>query len=149
MSEVIISIRDPYYDMIANGTKTYEFRRRWSLPSARAIIYRSGSKRHICASMDLGGPVRGSASQLRAIADNMPSGCGSDIEKYVATARGGGCGMPITNFVEFEPISLDEMRTLGVKPPQHFTYLHKYPKLKELIDDRLYKSGIKDEPAAK
>lgn len=133
MSEVVFSVADPYYDQIAQGIKTVEFRRRWSLSSSTAYIYRSGKKRHICAYIELGAPVKGTAVQMKKIAEEKSPCSASGIARYLPQ---GGCAMPIKRFVEFEPIPLDEMRACGVHPPQQFIYLHRYPALQSLIYER-------------
>lgn len=136
VKEIIISLQDKAYDLIKSGIKTYEFRRRWKLPAAIAYIYRSGKKRELCAFIELGQPIHGSPSEIAAIAEKMNPGNGPTVEEYFIPTQG-GYAIPIKRFVEFPPISLEELRACGAQPPQYFMYLQNYPMLKKLLEGKI------------
>lgn len=134
--QIITSVQDYAWELMVTGQKTIDFRRRWLQEPCIAYVYRSKTQKAIAARMQLGAPIRGTPAELGRMAEQMMAGHGAFIEDYF-TPTGGGFAVPIEAFETFEPIPLADLRAAGFSPPQHFTYLDRYPAVAQLLASRI------------
>lgn len=129
---IILSVQPQWVELLHQGRKTLEFRRKWPINPTphKAAIYASSpvcaivaiaiiSKIHVATPEVLMSLSRSrddaeNYEQLASYLFGLSRAAALEICKY----------QPIAN-----PITLPHLRRLGFRPPQNFTYLDQHPQL--------------------
>jgi predicted transcriptional regulator len=129
---VLMALHGEYYDLIWQGLKTHEFRRRFLEGRAvRWFVYLNAPVSRLAAVIDLGPAVVGSPEEVAAIAERARPGNGASVLEYVRDLER-AFAIPILNVTEYPGLSVEELRAeLGVfHPPQGYVRLTQHPGLR-------------------
>jgi predicted transcriptional regulator len=122
---VLMALHAEYYDLIWQGLKTHEFRRRFLEGRAvRWFVYLNAPVSRLAAVIDLGPAVVGSPGEIAAIAEGMRPGNGASVLEYVRDLDR-AFAIPILDVTEYPGLSAEELRAqLGAfHPPQGYVRL--------------------------
>jgi predicted transcriptional regulator len=128
---VLMALHAEYYDLIWQGRKTHEFRRRFLEGRAvRWFVYLNAQVSRLAAVIDLGSAEVGSPEEVAAIADRMRPGNGASVLEYVRDLDR-AFAIPILSVTEYPGLSAEELRAqLGAfHPPQGYVRLRQHPEL--------------------
>jgi predicted transcriptional regulator len=128
---VLMALHAEYYDLIWQGLKTHEFRRRFMEGRAvRWFVYLNTPVSRLAAVIDLGPAVVGSPVEIAAIAEGMRPGNGASVLEYVRDLDR-AFAIPILGVTEYPGLSAEELRAqLGAfHPPQGYLRLVQHPKI--------------------
>jgi predicted transcriptional regulator len=128
---VLMALHREYYDLIWEGRKTHEFRRRFLEGRAtRWFVYLNTPASRLAAVIDLGPAVAGSPEEVAAIAERMRPGNGTSVLEYVRDLDR-AFAIPILRVAEYRGLSAEELRAeLGAfHPPQGYVRLAQHPEL--------------------
>jgi predicted transcriptional regulator len=128
---LLMALHAEYYDLIWQGLKTHEFRRRFPAGrSARWFVYLSAPVSRLAAVIDLGPAVVDVPERIAAIAERAREGNGASVLEYVQDLPQ-AFAIPILSVSEYAGLSADELRAeLGrFHPPQGYVRLSQHPEL--------------------
>jgi predicted transcriptional regulator len=128
---VLMALHAEYYDLIWQGAKTHEFRRRFlEGRSVRWFVYLDAPVSRLAAVIDLGPAVVGSPDEVAGIAELMRPGNGASVLEYVRDLDR-AFAIPILGVTEYPGLSADELRAeLGAfHPPQGYVRLAQHAEL--------------------
>jgi predicted transcriptional regulator len=128
---VLMALHAEYYDLIWQGAKTYEFRRRFlEGRPVRWFVYLNAPVSRLAAVIDLGPAVVGSPDAVAGIAESMRPGNGASVLEYVRDLDR-AFAIPILGVSEYPGLSAEELRAeLGAfHPPQGYVRLAQHPEL--------------------
>ena len=128
---VLMALHSEYYDLIWQGHKTHEFRRRF--PEGRAVrwfVYLNAPVSRLAAVIDLGPAEVGSPEEVAAIAERMRPGNGASVLEYVRDLDR-AFAIPILGVTEYPGLSAEELRAeLGAfHPPQGYVRLGQHAEM--------------------
>jgi predicted transcriptional regulator len=133
---VLMTLKPRFYDLIWQGRKTYEFRRRFlEGRPARWFVYLAAPVSRLTAVIDLAPAVAGPPEQIAAIAERMRPGNGASVLDYVKdTAR--AYALPILGVTEYPGISDADLAAElgGFHPPQGYVRLTRHHQLLALCE---------------
>jgi predicted transcriptional regulator len=123
---LLFSLHPRWAGLVFSGRKTIEVRRRFITPTAAptlAYVHQTGPGGGIVGSVVVSGVTKASVEDLRgplAARTCIPTDL---LDGYLA-GRAHGMAVALKRPVRFqEPLPLDAMRSLGLQPPQLFTWL--------------------------
>lgn len=128
---MLMALHAEYYDLIWQGRKTHEFRRRFLEGRAvRWFVYLNAPVARLAAVIDLGPAVAGSPDEVARIAERMRPGNGASVLEYVRDLDR-AFAIPILGVTEYRGLSAGELRAeLGAfHPPQGYVRLAHHPEL--------------------
>ena len=128
---VLMALHAEYYDLIWQGLKSHEFRRRFLEGRAvRWFVYLNAPVSRLAAVIDLGPAEVGSPNEIAGIAEQMRPGNGASVLKYLRDLDQ-AFAIPILSVTEYPGLSADELRAeLGAfHPPQGYVRLGQHPEL--------------------
>lgn len=128
---VLMALHAEYYDLIWQGAKTHEFRRRFlEGRPVRWFVYLNAPVSRLAAVIDLGPAVAGSPDEVAGIAELMRPGNGARVLEYVRDLDR-AFAIPILGVTEYPGLSAEELRAeLGAfHPPQGYVRLAQHPEL--------------------
>jgi predicted transcriptional regulator len=128
---VLMALHAEYYDLIWQGLKTHEFRRRFlEGRPVRWFVYLNAPVSRLAAVINLGPAEVGSPDEVAAIAERMRPGNGASVLEYVRDLDR-AFAVPILGATEYPGLSADELRAeLGAfHPPQGYVRLGQHPEL--------------------
>lgn len=128
---VLMALHAEYYDLIWQGAKTHEFRRRFLEDRpVRWFVYLNAPVSRLAAVIDLGPAVVGSPDEVAGIAERMRPGNGASVLDYVRDLDR-AFAIPIVGVTEYPGLSAEELRAeLGAfHPPQGYVRLAQHPEL--------------------
>jgi predicted transcriptional regulator len=117
---VLMALHAEYYELIWQGLKRHEFRRRFLEGRAtRWFVYLNAPVSRLAAIIDLGPAVVDVPQRIAAIAEEAREGNGASVLQYVQDL-GRAFAIPIRQVREYPGLSADELRAaLGRwHPPQ-------------------------------
>jgi predicted transcriptional regulator len=128
---VLMALHAEYYDLIWQGLKTHEFRRRF--PQGRPtrwFVYLNAPVSRLAAVIDLGPAVVDAPERIAAIAERARDGNGASVLEYVQGLPR-AFAIPILSVSEYAGLSADELRAeLGrFYPPQGYVRLNQHPEM--------------------
>lgn len=128
---ILMALHAEYYDLIWQGLKTHEFRRRFleGRPT-RWFVYLNAPVSRLGAVIDLGPAVVDKPEAIAAIAERARPGNGASVLEYVQDLER-AFAIPILRVREYPGLSIDELRAeLGrFHPPQGYIRLNQHPEL--------------------
>ncbi len=122
---VLMALQAEYYELIWQGLKTHEFRRRFLEGRAvRWFVYLNAPVSRLAAVIELGSAVVERPTQIAALAERAREGNGASVLAYVQDLDR-AFAMPILRVSEHPGISAEELRgELGqFHPPQGYVRL--------------------------
>jgi predicted transcriptional regulator len=128
---VLMALHAEYYDLIWQGLKTHEFRRRFlEGRPVRWFVYLNAPVSRLAAVIDLGPALAGSPEEVAAVAERMRPGNGASVLEYVRDLDR-AFAIPILSVTEFPGLSAQALRAeLGAfHPPQGYVRLGQHPEL--------------------
>jgi predicted transcriptional regulator len=128
---VLMALHAEYYDLIWQGLKTHEFRRRFlEGRPVRWFVYLNAPVSRLAAVIDLAPAVVGSPDEVAAIAERMRPGNGASVLEYVRDLDR-AFAIPILGVTEYPGLSAEELRAeLGAfHPPQGYVRLAQHPEM--------------------
>ena len=128
---VLMALHPHYYELIWQGRKTHEFRRRFLQGRpARWFVYLNAPASRLAAVIDLGPAVAGAPGQIAAIAERARAGNGASVLEYVQDLEV-AFAIPILHVAEYPAVPAAQLRAeLGAFfPPQGYVRLRQHPKL--------------------
>jgi predicted transcriptional regulator len=128
---VLMALHAEYYDLIWQGLKTHEFRRRFiEGRTVRWFVYLNAPVSRLAAVIDLGPAEVGSPDAVAAIAERMRPGNGASVLEYVRDLDR-AFAIPILAVTEYPGLSAGQLRAeLGAfHPPQGYVRLGQHPEL--------------------
>ena len=133
---VLMALHAEYYELIWQGLKTHEFRRRFlEGRSTRWFVYLNAPVSRLGAVIALGPAVVDTPRRIAAIAEQARSGNGVSVLKYVQDLER-AFAIPILHVSEYPGLSADELRDeLGrFHPPQGYVRLNQHPQMLRLCE---------------
>jgi predicted transcriptional regulator len=122
---VLMALKPEFYELIWQGLKTHEFRRRFlrERPS-RWFVYLTAPVSRLTALIDLAAAITGIPEQIATIAEAARPGNGASVLAYVRDLDQ-AFAIPILNVREYPGVPASELRAeLGVfHPPQGYVRL--------------------------
>jgi predicted transcriptional regulator len=128
---VLMALHAQYYELIWQGLKTHEFRRRFLKGRAtRWFVYLNAPVSRLGAVIDLGPAVVDTPRRIAAIAERARVGNGASVLEYVQDLER-AFAIPILHVNEYAGLSADALRDeLGsFHPPQGYVRLNQHPQL--------------------
>jgi predicted transcriptional regulator len=128
---VLMALHAEYYDLIWQGAKTHEFRRRFlEGRPVRWFVYLNAPVSRLAAVIDLGPAEVGSPDEVAGIAERMRPGNGASVLDYVRDLDR-AFAIPILGVTEYQGLSAEELRAeLGAfHPPQGYVRLAQHREL--------------------
>ncbi|NNJ62125.1 MAG: hypothetical protein HKP61_14520 [Dactylosporangium sp.] len=125
-----MSLDAAYWDLIWQGQKIHEFRRRFLTGPATWYVYLTAPESRLAGVIDLDPPIIDTPQRIAAIAEAVRAGNGTSVYTYLADLSQ-GYAMPIRQIREYPAIGINDLRrTLGTfHPPQGYTLLGRHPDL--------------------
>lgn len=128
---VLMALHAEYYELIWQGLKTHEFRRRFLAGRAtRWFVYLNAPVSRLAAVIDLGPAVVDVPERIAALAERARAGNGASVLEYVKDLER-AFAIPILRVSEFPGLSAEELRgELGsFHPPQGYVRLRQHRRL--------------------
>lgn len=137
---LLLSIQSDPFRRIKEGTKQFEYRRRFANRPTAAFLYVSAPVQAVCGFAEFGQSIVGSPREIGAVAEGERPGSGAMIERFMAGVRQ-GYAIPVLSFRESPSVSLEELRTAvpGFAAPQSYIILSKQP---ALLDYLVRRTGV-------
>lgn len=126
-----MALHGEYYDLIWQGLKTHEFRRRFlEGRGVRWFVYLNAPISRLAPVIDLAPAVVGSPEEIARIAERMRPGNGASVMSYVQDLER-AYALPILSVTEYPGLSTEDLRAeLGAfHPPQGYIRLTNHPEL--------------------
>lgn len=145
---VLMALHAEYYELIWQGLKTHEFRRRFLVGRpARWFVYLNAPVSRLSAVVDLGPAVVDVPGQIAAIAERDRAGNGASVLAYVKDLER-AFAIPILHVAEYPGLSAAELRgELGAfHPPQGYVRLRQHPHLLTVCEKAAAGSPIREMP---
>ncbi|GAA3239920.1 hypothetical protein [Actinocorallia longicatena] len=128
---ILMALHAEYFDLIWQGLKTHEFRRRFleGRPT-RWFVYLNAPVSRLAAVIDLGPAVVDAPKLIAEIAEAARAGNGASVLEYVKDLDR-AFAIPILCVTEYRGLSADDLRqALGrFHPPQGYIRLNRHPEL--------------------
>ena len=140
---ILLSLREEYYNQILDGSKKYEYRTRYLKEETIAYVYISKTLKKIVARIEFGEPIIGNAKEIATIAEREQPGCYQDMIDYMYNDI--GFAIPIKKIIPIEEVSLEELKEKfpDFVPPQSYYILDKKPELLNYLNNRSEKEYVK------
>jgi predicted transcriptional regulator len=126
---VLISLHEKYFEEMKQGSKRYEYRRRYLNLSSMAFVYCPNPIKAIKGVVRFGKPTVGTPEEIAVIS-------GRDIKTWDYLKGGDkGYAIPVLAWEDIEPITLEKLRQRfpGFVPQQSFYRLDRKPELLEFL----------------
>lgn len=136
---VVMALHRRYYDLIWQGQKHHEFRRRFLVDTpTRWFVWFNAPVSTLSAVIDLGPAIVAPPEQVAEIAEQTRRGNGASVLEYVRDLEQ-AFAIPILRVREYQGLSGEELRAeLGAwHPPQGYIRLNQHRALKALCDKLL------------
>jgi len=133
---VLMALKPEFYELIWQGLKTHEFRRRFLRERpARWFVYLTAPVSRLTAVIDLAAAITDIPEQIAAIAEAARPGNGASVLAYVQDLDQ-AFAIPILHVREYPGIPASELRAeLGAfHPPQGYVRLAQHPALLTVCD---------------
>ncbi|MCM3128895.1 hypothetical protein ACFQ3J_09400 [Paenibacillus provencensis] len=135
--QIILSLQPEPYQLIKEGKKTIEFRRRFIKEPAAAFVYVSSPVKQIKAFIEFGMPIQEDIDTLVSIAEGHGQGSGAELREYFSGVSY-GYAIPILSCIEFAPMSLELLKGgYEFNPPQSYMNLSVNPRLEQALLNKM------------
>ena len=145
---VLMALHAEYYELIWQGLKTHEFRRRFlEGRPARWFVYLNAPVSRLAALIDLGPAVVDGPEQIAAIAERARAGNGASVLEYVQDLER-AFAIPILHVAEYLGVSAAELRgELGAfHPPQGYVRLKQHRRLLTVCEKVAAETPMREMP---
>lgn len=145
---VVMCLDAQWYELMWEGRKTHEFRRRFLTGTpVRWFVYLTAPRSRLCAVIDLDTAIEDTPERIGQIAERMSPGNGATVEPYLA--RGGrevGYAMPIRRVREFSGFTAADLEQMldGFHPPQGYVLVDNHPEWRAVCDKLLSDSMVRE-----
>ena len=139
---VLMSLNPQYYQLMWQGLKIHEFRRRYLRGRTTSwYVYLTAPVSRLAAVIDLGEAVVDTPRRIADIAERARVGNGASVYEYMADLQQ-GFALPICRVREYEGFSASELGDMigSFHPPQGYTLLARHPQWGSVCD-KLTASG--------
>jgi predicted transcriptional regulator len=134
---VLMSLNPQYYELIWQGRKRHEFRRRY-LAGRPTIwfVYLTAPVSTLAAVIDLATAIVDTPRRIADIAEQARAGNGRSVHDYLSDLER-GYAIPITQVREYRGFTVDELAGMldGFHPPQGYTLIDRHPQLASVCDE--------------
>jgi predicted transcriptional regulator len=119
---IILSLNKEYFEMIKDGNKKYEYRRRFKKTPTYAFIYVPGYKKSIQGLIRFGEPIYSSSESISEFAETMGDSSYESMIEYLEPGKM-GYAIPINELYLFESVSIQDLNDNNIKfhPPQLYS----------------------------
>ncbi len=133
---VLLSLREEYYNEMLEGTKKFEYRKKYNKYPTKAFIYISKTLKKIVAIIDFDKPVYDSAENIAQISEKEKENSFNDMIEYIGEENS-GYAIPIKKITKIENITLEQLKEKINKftVPQSFFYVNDKPELLEVLEN--------------
>jgi predicted transcriptional regulator len=145
---ILMALHVEYYELIWQGLKTHEFRRRFlEGRSARWFVYLNAPVSRLAAVIDLGPAVVDVPEQIAAIAEQARAGNRTSVLEYVKDLER-AFAIPILHVTEYPGLSAEQLRgELGAfHPPQGYVRLSQHRRLLKVCEKIAAETPIREMP---
>jgi predicted transcriptional regulator len=134
---VLLSIQPQYYQMIKEGTKKYEYRRKFVTVPTTTFLYVGGATKAIMGYVELDRPIIDSVESICQLAERQKAGSMAGMREYL-TGQEKGYAIPILSLHEIKPVPLSELREKfsWFTVPQSYILLDKKSELLSFLQSR-------------
>ncbi|ABW09866.1 conserved hypothetical protein [Parafrankia sp. EAN1pec] len=143
---VLMALHAEYYELIWQGLKTHEFRRRFlEGRPVRWFVYLNAPVSRLAAVIDLGPAVVDVPERVAAIAERARVGNGASVLEYVRDLER-AFAIPILGVSEYSGRSVEELRAElgGFHPPQGYVRLRQHPQLLTVCEKITTESPLRE-----
>lgn len=133
---VLMSLNPEYYDLIWQGLKRHEFRRRYLTGRPTTwLVYLTAPVSTLAAVIDLDPAIVDTPRRIADIAEQTRAGNGQSVFEYLKDLER-GFAIPITRVREYPGITADELAGMlgSFHPPQNYTLVDRHPTLAGVCD---------------
>jgi predicted transcriptional regulator len=127
---LLLSIQPQYYQMIKEGTKKYEYRRKFVDAPTTTFLYVGDTAKAIWGRAEFDRPIIDTVESISELAEHQKLGSKAGMHEYLAGLEK-GYAIPILSLQEIEPVPLGELREKfpWFTVPQSYILLEKEPEL--------------------
>ncbi|MGH3564865.1 MAG: hypothetical protein ACRDRH_02275 [Pseudonocardia sp.] len=143
VERVMMSLNPEYYELIWQGLKRHEFRRRYVTGRpTKWFVYLTASVSKLAAVIDLDTAVVDAPARIAAIAEQARTGNGESVYEYLKDLER-GFAIPIMVVREYSGFTAEDLAgQLGsFHPPQGYTLIKRNPALSDVCD-KLVTTGV-------
>lgn len=133
---VMMSLNPEYYELIWQGLKRYEFRRRYLADRPTTwFVYLTTPVSKLAAVIDLDPAVVDAPRRIAEIAEQVRVGNGDSVHEYLKDLER-GFAIPIKQVREYPGFTAEELAGMlgSFHPPQGYTRIDRNPALASLCD---------------
>ncbi|WP_223199395.1 hypothetical protein [Solihabitans fulvus] len=126
---VLMSLNPEYYELMWQGLKSHEFRRRYLTGRASTwYVYLTAPVSRLAAVIDLDTAIVDTPERVAEIAERVRVGNGASVHEYLKDLEH-GFALPIRRVREYRGFSAAELTTMlgSFHPPQGYTLVAKHP----------------------
>lgn len=135
---VLMCLDPPWYELMWEGQKTYEFRRRFlTCVPAQWFVYLTSPASRLCAVIDLAPAIEDTPERISQIAERTRADDGANVKPYLERdGRRVGYAMPIRRVREFEGFAASELDQMlgGFYPPRGYVFIDRHPAWRAVCD---------------
>ena len=136
MSTILLSINPEYVEKIFDGTKKYEYRKKFRKEKTKAFIYLSKTKKSICALIEFEKPIYATSPYISDIAENENEGSYGSMMEYLGV-NSSGYAIPITKIYIIDDIPYATLKeSFGFVAHQSYHLLNKGNNLREFLEEK-------------
>jgi predicted transcriptional regulator len=131
-----MSLNPEYYELIWQGLKRHEFRRRYLAERPTTwFVYLIAPVSRLAAVIDLGTAIVDTPRRIADIAEQARVGNGESVYAYLQDLER-GYAIPIKQVREYPGYSVDELAEMlgSFHPPQGYTLVNRHPALASVCD---------------
>ena len=146
VERVLMSLNPEYYELIWQGLKQHEFRRRYLADRATTwFVYLTAPVSTLSAVIDLDEAVVASPTRIAEIAEQARVGNGESVFEYLKDLEN-GFALPIKKVREFPGFTAEELTGMLGKfhPPQGYTLVDKNPALARVCDKLMSAEPVRE-----
>jgi predicted transcriptional regulator len=136
VERVMMSLNPEYYELIWQGLKRHEFRRRYvNNRPTRWFVYLTAPVSKLAAVIDLDTAIVDTPARIAAIAEQARTGNGESVYEYLKDLER-GFAIPIMTVREYPGFTAEDLAgQLGsVHSPQGYTLINRNPALADVCD---------------
>lgn len=126
---VLMSLNPEYYELMWQGLKRHEFRRRYLTGRPTTwYVYLTAPVSHLSAVIDLDEAIADNPQRIAEIAEHTRVGNGASVYEYLQGLEH-GFALPITRIREYAGFNAAELTDMlgSFHPPQGYTLVAKHP----------------------
>lgn len=140
---VLMSLNPEYYELIWQGLKRHEFRRRYLAAKPTTwFVYLTAPVSRLAAVIDLDTAIVDTPARIAAIAEHARVGNGASVYEYLKDLER-GFAIPIKQVREYPGYTAEDLAGMlgSFHPPQGYTFVDRHPALASVCD-QLASAGV-------